>query len=91
MKKNTKKTAKGRRSRVTVADRLGWIREFAKKIENQVASARKRHKKIEISPVYANAMLAHAGEVASAAGVDDVPAFLFISEMYASRTQRKSV
>lgn len=91
MKKNMKKTAKGRRPRVTITDRLGWIREFSKKMEAQVASARKRHKKIEISSVYANAMLAHAGEVASAAGVDDVPAFALVAEMYASHTQRKSV
>lgn len=85
-----KKTRSARR-RVTIADRLGWIREFAKKMEAQVAEARKRHKKIEISSVYANAMLAHAGEVAAAAGVGDVPAFAFVAEMYASHTQRKSV
>lgn len=62
-----KKTRSARR-RVTITDRLGWIREFSKKMEAQVASARKRHKKIEISSVYANAMLAHAGEVASEIG-----------------------
>lgn len=79
--KNIKKAVTSRRPRITVANRLSWIREFVKEFEGDVTWARKNHKKMEISPANMNALLVHVTDVIVATcGFADLPALAYIVE-----------
>lgn len=68
------KNVKNRRGRVGIVTKLGWIREIADELEKKAVADKKRHRKVRLSSIYVNALVAHVSDVVSKSSDNDLPA-----------------
>ena len=84
-----KNVKNARHGRIGIITKLNWIHEIADALEQKAVADKKSHKKIRLSSIYVNALVAHVSDVVLKSGDDDLPALniLFAKHAYGIRKE----